>query len=255
MTIECREVGQVAVVTINRPRALNALTFSLVEDIDRTLDRVADSDVRGMVFIGEGTRAFCAGADISELPGRSLMTHRADMERGQRVFDRLAGFPLPSLAVINGLALGGGLELAMACDFRLAVPDARMGLPEIRLGVIPGYGGTQRLPRLVGEGRALELVLSGRSIDAGEAERIGLVNAVISGDPLEAALDWFSAITRHGLAAVALGRAAVRRALDVQISEGLRIEADLNTLAFQTEDAAEGLQAFLEKRPAVFRDR
>ena len=255
MTIELHEVGRVAVITINRPQALNALTFALVKDIDRTLDLVADSEARGLVFIGAGERAFCAGADVSELPGRSLMTHRADMERGQRVLDRLAGFPLPSVAVINGLALGGGLELAMACDFRLAVPAARMGLPEIRLGVIPGYGGTQRLPRLVGEGRALELVLTGRSVDAQEAERIGLVNAVISGDPLEAALEWFESVTRHGLAAVALGRAAVRRALDVPIPEGLRLEADLNTLAFQTEDAAEGLRAFLEKRPAAFRDR
>lgn len=255
MSTELKQVGHFAVITLNSPEVLNALSFSVVREIDSALDEVAAGDCRGLIFIGAGDRAFCAGADISELLGRSMMSHRADMERGQRTFDRIADLAVPSLAIINGFALGGGLELAMACDFRLATRSARMGLPEIRLGVIPGYGGTQRLPRLIGEGRALELVLSGRTVDAEEAERIGLVNRIISGDPLESGMAWFSGITRHGLAAVALGRAAVRRALDQPVSEGLRVEADLNTLAFQTADAVEGLTAFLEKRPPRFSDQ
>ena len=258
MPVRLERRGDLALATLDRPEALNALSFALVREISARLDEAAASGARGLVVTGAGDRAFCAGADISELVDRPPAARRADIERGQRVFDRLANFPVPTLAVVRGFALGGGLELAMACDFRLAAPNARMGLPEIGLGVIPGYGGTQRLPRLVGEGRALELVASGRAVDAEEAERIGLANGIVGadgGDPLEEGIAWLARVARRGLPALGLARAAVRRALDLPVGEGLKVEADLNTLAFQTEDAAEGLSAFLEKRRPKFRDR
>ncbi len=258
MSIDLSRNGDFAVITINRPEALNALSFKLLKDIANRLDEVEAQAVRGLIFIGAGERAFCAGADIAELMGRSLVDHKADMERGQRTFDRLATFKVPTLAVINGFAFGGGLELATACNLRVATPNARMGLPEIKLGVIPGYGGTQRLPRLVGEGRAMDIVLSGRAVGAEEAERIGLVNRIIcqdGGDALEAGMAYLAEITQFGLPAIGLAREAVQRALDTPVSEGLKIEADLNTIAFQTEDAVEGLTAFLEKRKPAFKDR
>jgi enoyl-CoA hydratase len=258
MSIDLSRNGDFAVITINRPEALNALSFSLVGDISNKLDEVEGQNVRGLILIGAGERAFCAGADIGELMGRPMVQERADMVRGQRTFDRLSTFKVPTLAVINGFAFGGGLELATACNLRVATPNAKMGLPEIKLGVIPGYGGTQRLPRLVGEGRAMDMVLTGRTVGAEEAERIGLVNRIIcqdGGDALEAGMAYLGEITQFGLPSIAFAREAVQRALDVPVSEGLKIEADLNTLSFQTEDAIEGLTAFLEKRKPVFKDQ
>jgi enoyl-CoA hydratase len=202
MSIDLSRNGDFAVITINRPEALNALSFSLVRDISNKLDKVENLDVRGLILIGAGERAFCAGADIGELMGRPMVQERADMVRGQRTFDRLSTFKVPTLAVINGFAFGGGLELATACNLRVATPNAKMGLPEIKLGVIPGYGGTQRLPRLVGEGRAMDMVLTGRTVGAEEAERIGLVNRIIcqdGGDALEAGMAYLGEITQFGL--------------------------------------------------------
>jgi enoyl-CoA hydratase len=257
MSIDLSENGDFAVITINRPESLNALSFNLIKDISNVLDKVETQNVRGLILIGAGERAFCAGADIAELMGRSLSQHKADMVRGQRTFDRLSTFKVPTLAVINGFAFGGGLELATACNLRVATPNAKMGLPEIKLGVIPGYGGTQRLPRLVGEGRAMDMVLTGRAVDAEEAERIGLVNRIVcreGGDPLEAGMAYLGEITGFGLPAIGFAREAVQRALDVPVGEGLKIEADLNTLSFQTDDAIEGLTAFLEKLKPTFKD-
>ncbi|MDE0808543.1 MAG: enoyl-CoA hydratase-related protein [Alphaproteobacteria bacterium] len=257
MPIDLSENGDFAVITINRPESLNALSFKLVKDISSVLDEVETSNVRGLILIGAGERAFCAGADIAELMGRSLSQQKADMVRGQQTFDRLSTFKVPTLAIINGFAFGGGLELATACNLRVATPNAKMGLPEIKLGVIPGYGGTQRLPRLVGEGRAMDMVLTGRTVGAEEAERIGLVNRIVGlegGGALEAGMAYLGEITRFGLPAIGFAREAVQRALDVPVGEGLKIEADLNTLSFQTEDAIEGLTAFLEKRKPTFKD-
>jgi enoyl-CoA hydratase len=183
------------------------------------------------------------------------MEEKAGAELGQAAFARLDRFKVPSIAAINGYAFGGGLELAMACTFRVAGPGARMGLPEIKLGLIPGYGGTQRLPRLVGEARALEMVLTGRTVTAGEALAMGLVNRVAEGDVMAAAKALAAEFTGFGLPALALARAAVTRALHTPLSEGLKIEADLSTLAYQTGDAAEGLKAFIEKRKPTFKDR
>ena len=170
-----------AVITLDRPEALNALSFEVVAEIARHIEAAEASDARALVVTGAGTRAFCAGADISELMGRSIEQEKAGAERGQRAFAKLDSLPIPSLALINGYALGGGLELAMACTFRICSPGARLGLPEIKLGLIPGYGGTQRLPRIVGEARALELVMSGRMVEAEEALAIGLVGRIVEG--------------------------------------------------------------------------
>jgi enoyl-CoA hydratase len=161
MAIELGRREEFAILTLNRPDALNALSFGLISEIGTALDEVATWDVRALLVTGAGEKAFCAGADIKELQGRDLGAQKRDAELGQRTFARLDTFPVPSVAVINGYAFGGGLELAMACTFRLATPAAKMGLPEIKLGLIPGYGGTQRLPRLVGEARALEIIMTG----------------------------------------------------------------------------------------------
>ena len=246
--------GDVAVLTLNRPEALNALSFDLIRAIGAALDETGGWDVRALIVTGSGEKAFCAGADIKELMGRSLMEEKAGAELGQRVFAKLDSLKVPSIAAINGYAFGGGLELAMACTFRIAAPKAKMGLPEIKLGLIPGYGGTQRLPRLVGEARALEMILTGRTLAAPEALAMGLVNRVAEGDLLDAAKALAGEFKGYGLPALALARTAVQRALTLPLSEGLRTEADLSTLAYRTQDAAEGLAAFVEKRTPHFRD-
>jgi len=245
-----------AVLTLDRQEALNALNFNLISDISEKLDEVSASEARGLILTGAGPKAFCAGADIKELMGRDLMAQKRGAEQGQRTFQKIADLEIPSLALINGFCFGGGLEMALACTFRLAVPKAKMGLPEIKLGLIPGYGGTQRLPRLVGEGRALDLILSGRFVGAEEAERIGLVTRLTeSDDPLAEAIAYLKAVTRFGLPALSFAKSAVTRALDLPVTEGLKVEADLSTLAYNTVDAAEGLAAFVEKRDPVFKDK
>jgi enoyl-CoA hydratase len=256
MAIELERREEFAVLTLNRPDALNALSFRLIGEIGAALDEVATWDVRALLITGAGPKSFCAGADIKELQDRGLVAQKRGAELGQRTFARLDALPVPSVAVINGYAFGGGLELAMACTFRLATPSARMGLPEIKLGLVPGYGGTQRLPRLIGEARALEMIMTGRTVDAEEGLRIGLVNRLIEDDePLAAAIAFAREFSRFSLPVLGFAREAVKRALDTPVAEGLRIEADLSTLAFQTEDAAEGMSAFAEKRRPAFRDR
>ena len=207
-----------------------------------------------MIITGAGSRAFSAGADIKELYGRSLSDNKASTLRGQRLFAQLDDIPIASIALINGYAFGGGMELALACTFRLATPNAKLGLPEIKLGLIPGYGGTIRLPRLIGESRALEIIMTGRTVDAEEAERIGMVNKVVEGDGMKASMDYAREFTCYSLPVLNLARESVKRALDNPILEGLKIESDLNTLAFQTEDSLEGMNAFVDKRDAQFKD-
>ena len=255
MPVELTYRDEFAIITLNRPEALNALSFQILRDIDAALDKVETSDARALVFIGAGDRAFCAGADIKEFANRPLAQAKRDAEYGQRTFARLDTFPISSVAIINGYAFGGGFELASACTFRLATPNAKMGLPEIKLGLIPGYGGTIRLPRLVGEARALEIIMTGRTVDAEEAAHIGMVNRVVEGDPLEAGMAFAREFTGYSLPVLNLARDAVKRALDNPVWEGLKIEADLNTLAFQTEDSIEGAAAFTEKRKADFQDK
>ena len=252
--IELIRVDEFALITLNRPDALNALSLSLIADLGRAIDDVAQSNARALLVTGAGEKAFCAGADIKELTGRSLVEQKRGAELGQRTFSKLERLPMPSIAIINGYAFGGGLELALACTLRIATRNAKMGLPEIKLGLIPGYGGTQRLPRVVGEGRAMDMILCGRTIDAEEAYRIGLVQRLIDGEPVAAGVAYAREFSRYSLPVLGFAREAVSRAVATPISEGLKIEADLSTLAFQTRDAAEGMAAFIEKRKPNFRD-
>jgi enoyl-CoA hydratase len=255
MSVELSRKDEFAVITLNRPEALNALSFEIVSEIGAAIAEAARTDARALIITGAGDRAFSAGADIKELYGRTLAENKASTLRGQRLFAQLDDIPIASIALINGYAFGGGMELALACTFRLATPNAKVGLPEIKLGLIPGYGGTIRLPRLIGEGRALELVMTGRTVAADEAERIGMVNKIVEGDPMEGAMAYAREFTCYSLPVLGLARESVKRALDVPVLEGLKIEADLNTLAFQTEDALEGMNAFVDKRQAEFKDR
>jgi enoyl-CoA hydratase len=255
MTIELKRVEEFALLTLNRPEALNALSFATLEEIGRTIDAVAKTDARALLVTGAGGKAFCAGADIKELTGRDLAAQKRGAELGQSVFAKLDRLAVPSIALVNGYAFGGGLELALACTFRLATRNARMGLPEIKLGLIPGYGGTQRLPRVVGPARALEMIMTGRTVDADEAARIGLVHRLVDGDALAAGVAFAREFSGYSLPVLAFAREAVARALDTPLTEGLKIEADLSTLAFRTADATEGMAAFIEKRKASFGDR
>jgi enoyl-CoA hydratase len=255
MSVVLARAGEAALLTLSRPEALNALSFAIIEEVGKALDEVANWPVRALIVTGAGDKAFCAGADIKELGARGLVAQKRGAELGQRVFAKLDRLPVASLAVINGYAFGGGLELALACTFRIALADAKMGLPEIKLGLIPGYGGTQRLPRLIGEARAAEMIMTGRTLTGTEAERIGLVNRLYEGDPVEAGIAFVREFAGFSLPALGFAREAVQRALDLPLSEGLRIEADLSTLAYRTEDAEEGMAAFMAKRKPQFRDR
>jgi len=253
MAIHLTRIDELALVTLDRPEVLNALNFDLLRDLGAALDQVAAGDARALLVTGTGERAFCAGADVTELIGRSLQATREGAAFGQAVFAKLDALPIPSIALINGYAFGGGLELALACTFRLATHTAKFGLPEIKLGLIPGYGGTQRLPRLIGESRALEIILTGRAVMAEEALQIALVNRLVDGDLIEAGKSFAREMTGFSLPALGFARDAVRRGLATSLEQGLEIEADLNTLAFQTADSVEGIAAFLEKRKPVFR--
>ena len=255
MTLSLTKTGNCALLTLDRPEALNALSFQIIGDIGAAIDEVARwTDVRALLVTGAGDKSFCAGADIKELRNRRLIDQKRGAELGQAVFAKLDTLPIASVALVNGYAFGGGAELALACTFRLASPKAVFGLPEVKLGLIPGYGGTQRLPRLIGEGRALEIIMTGRNVKADEAERIGLVNAVVEGDLLEAGLEFAGRFTRYSLPVLEFARRAVQRAGELPLHEGLRVEADLSTLAYRTNDAEEGMAAFEEKRKAEFKD-
>ena len=258
MPVELGRRDGAAILILNRPEALNALSFAVLREIEVRVSEiehgVEQGEVRALLVAGAGERAFCAGADVKELMGRTPLEHRQGLRFGQTLFERIADLAVPSIAVIDGFALGGGLELAMACTFRLATTAARMGLPEIKLGLVPGYGGTQRLPRLVGEANALDIVMTGRMVKADEGLSMGLVNRIVEGDPIEAGLAFAAELTGYSLPVLRLAREAVQRALDLPVHEGLKVEADLSTLSFQTGDAAEGMSAFVEKRAPGFRD-
>ena len=258
MPVELGRRDGVDILTLNRPSVLNALSFAVLREIEARVTEVeqdvADGKVRALLVAGAGGRAFCAGADVKELMGRTPLEHRRGLRFGQALFERISNLRVPSIAVIDGFALGGGLELAMACTFRLATTAARMGLPEIKLGLVPGYGGTQRLPRLVGEANALDIVMTGRMVRAEEGLSMGLVNRIVEGDAIEAGLAFAAELTGFSLPVLGLARNAVRRALDIPVHEGLEVEADIGALSYQTGDAQEGMNAFVEKRPPAFRD-
>jgi len=247
--------GDCALVILDRPAKLNALNAEMMTALSAAIAEIGESDARALLVTGAGDRAFCAGADLSEAIGRSEQEHRSSIQGGQRVFQSLANAPVPTVALVNGLALGGGLELALACDFRLAAPGAAFGLPEVKVGLLPGYGGTQRLPRLIGRTAALDLILTGETIDAERAVALGLVNRIVDGDLVDHGLEFASRMTRHSKVTVRLARDAVRLAGEVGLEEGLVAEALLSTRAYLSEDAAEGVGAFLGKRQPTFKDR
>lgn len=255
MTLQLSRRHEFAVVTLYRPAVLNALSYETLRRLDDVLDEVQASDARALLITGAGEKAFCAGADIAELGARSVGQRYEGTWLGQRTFARIEQLSIPSVALVNGYALGGGCELALACTFRLASVNAKFGLPEIKLGLVPGYGGTQRLPRLVGLSRGLEILMSGRTVEAGEAVRIGLVNEVVEGDLLAAGMRFARAFSHHSLLALRLVRDSALRGMEQTLSEGLRTEADLSTVSMLSEDGQEGVRAFVGKRPAVFKDR
>ena len=254
MAVEIDRIDEVVLIKFNRPEALNALNFDIIRELGQAFDEIAKSDARVLIITGEGNKSFCAGADIKELLGRPLMEQKRGAELGQQVFSKLDSLPMPSIALINGYAFGGGLELALACTFRLATANAKVGLPEVKLGLIPGYGGTQRLPRVVGEARALEMIMTGRTVSAQEALDLGLVSRILGDDPLSESLEFARSFSGYSLPVLGFIRGAVTRAQNVSLHEGLKIEADLSTLAYQMEDSIEGMTAFIEKRPAQFED-
>jgi len=247
----------VAVVTLNRPQVLNALNRTMLRELDRAMiELAADDGVRVVIVTGAGEKAFVAGADITELAAAASVSARAFGLAGQRVFNRIEALGKPVIAAVNGFALGGGCELAMACTLRIAADTARFGQPEINLGTIPGYSGTQRLARLVGKGRALELLLTGAPVPAVEAERIGLVNRVVPAAALMSEARVLAAkLAAQAPAATRYVLDAVNRGLDMPLAEASAFEAALFGLAAATDDMREGTAAFLEKRKPVFRGR
>ena len=254
LIVERRE--RVAIVTINRPKKLNALNIQTREEGARVLEELRnDESVRVVIFTGAGDKAFVAGADIAEFEGRTALTQR-DVMLGRSLFTAIDTFPKPVIAMVNGYCLGGGCELALACDIRIASETASFGQPEINLGIIPGGGGTQRLTRLIGEGKAMELILTGDIINAQTAYNLGLVNAVVPAADLEAkTLEMANRIAEKSPVALSLAKEAVKLASRSNLDEGLRREVDLFALCFSSEDKIEGVQAFLEKRKPIFKGK
>jgi enoyl-CoA hydratase len=245
----------VALLQIARPEALNALDARLLDELEAAFSSLRDDPETGAVIVtGAGEKAFVAGADIKELATLDGVAGRAKSLRGQQVFSQIESLPKPVIAAVNGYCLGGGCELALACHIRIASENARFGQPEVKLGLIPGYGGTQRLPRLVGQGRALELLLTGDVVDAREADRIGLVNRVVpENELLPYCRELANKIMANAPYALSLVLEAVRAGASMPLERALLVEAGLFGLACATEDMKEGTKAFLEKRKPVFR--
>jgi len=246
-----------AFITINRPEVMNALSNALTEELGQVFAEVEkDEGIRVLIITGAGEKAFMAGADIKELQERDFVLGRKQTRRRQEVFNMLAEMPIPVIAAINGFALGAGLEMAIACTLRIASTNAKMGSPEVNLGIIPGDGATQRLPRLVGFGRAMELVLTGGMIDAEEAYRIGLVNKIVPPENLmEEVKKVANIIASKSPLAIQYAKEAVSRSLEVGIYEGMAHESYLHALVCATEDKKEGVAAFLEKRKAQYKGK
>ena len=244
-------------ITIDRPKVRNALNAQTVAEIGRAFEAARDdASVRCVIVTGAGDKAFVAGADINELATMTPITGKATSESGQGVFRAIERFPKPVIAAVNGFALGGGCELALACHIRIASENAQLGLPEVTLGIIPGYGGTQRMARLLGKGKALELILTGDRIGAAEAERIGLVNKVVPADQLMSTAETMGrTIASRGPLAVRAAIEAVMSGSEMPFDEGQFLEATLFGLLASSEDMKEGMAAFLEKRTANFQGK
>ncbi|HZY65865.1 MAG TPA: enoyl-CoA hydratase-related protein [Rubrobacteraceae bacterium] len=243
----------IVLLTIDRQEKLNALNPQVTEEIGQALLDVEQDEPRAIIVTGAGDRSFVAGADISEMSRMAPLGAKRFTEVGHAAMALLDRSPVPTIAAINGFALGGGCELALACDIRIAAENALFGFPEVGLGILPGMGGTQRLPRLIGPALAKELIFTGRRIDAAEAKEIGLVNRVVpQGEALNVARELAAEISANGPVAVRHAKTAANRALDVDLVSGLEYEADQFALLFATEDAREGMDAFMEKRQPQF---
>ncbi len=248
--------NRIATLTVNRPDKLNALNDATIAELGQAIDEVrARDDIAGLIVTGAG-RAFIAGADISELSSQTPTIAKTRAQNGQSVFRRFETSPKPVIAAVNGFALGGGCELALACHIRIASEKAKFGQPEVKLGTCPGFGGTQRLSRLIGKGRAIQLITTAEMIDAQEAYRIGLVNKVVPPDDLmTATLEMMNTILANAPLAVALCIEAIDHGLEMSLDEGLVLEANHFGLLAATEDMTEGMKAFLEKRAPAFKGR
>lgn len=256
-TLTYEKKDNIGILRISRPAKLNALSQELTEELERFLDEVEmDAELRVLVITGAGDKAFVAGADINELVERDAIKGRDVSRFRQALFARIENLPFPVIGAVNGYALGGGLELALACNIRIASEKAQFGAPEVKLGIIPGDGGTQRLPRLVGLGRAMELILTGDFIDASEAHRIGLVNRVV---PHEELMDNVMALAQKIASrpplAVKFAKESVNRSQEGDTASGYALESYLHALSCATEDKAEGVAAFLEKRKGNFKGK
>lgn len=248
--------NEIAIVTINRPKSLNALNSETLTELNETFKDIENrKDVKVVILTGSGEKSFVAGADISEMVNATPQEGRKMGMLAFEAFKRLEDMPQVTIAAVNGFALGGGCEISMACDIRVASKNAKFGQPEVGLGILPGFGGTQRLPRLVGKGRAKELIFTTDMIDAEEAYRIGLANKVVEqAELIDYCKDMARKIISKGSYAVSLAKQAINVGLDVDLASGLQVEANLFGLSFATEDKKEGMTAFLEKRKADFKD-
>jgi enoyl-CoA hydratase len=255
--VKFEKKNKIAYVTIDRPKVLNALNMATMQELEQVFtDLAADTDARVVILTGGGEKAFVAGADINELAKNNPVEAKAYTHRGQAVLDLIENLGKPVIACINGFALGGGCEIAMACTMRLASENAKLGQPEVKLGIIPGYGGTQRLPRLVGKGVAMQMVLTGDMISAQEAHRIGLVNEVLPADKLMARAEEIAGkIIGMAPLAIQYCMEAVNQGTNMSLADGLFLEATLFSICCATEDKKEGTTAFLEKRAANFQGK
>jgi enoyl-CoA hydratase/carnithine racemase len=256
-TVTYEKKGPIAYVTMNRPKVLNALNHAALADLRAAFEDARDDEsIRGVILTGAGDKSFIAGADINEVATDTPVQAEEKTRRGHALMDLIENLGKPVIAAVNGFALGGGCEAALACTIRLASATAKFGLPEVKLGIIPGYGGTQRLPRLVGKGVAMQLILSGAMIDAAEAYRVGLVNEVISAPELigraEAILNEIGA---NAPLSIRYAITAINKGMETSLAEGLIFESTFVAICTSTEDKKEGTSAFLEKRPAKFQGR
>ena len=247
--------GGIATITFNRPKALNALNGALLGELSQALDEIsADEDIRALVLTGAGDKSFVAGADITELATFNSLSAKHFAQKGHRIIQKLQQFPIAVIAAVNGFALGGGTEIAIACDFIYASENAKFGQPEINLGVIPGFGGTQRLPRLIGTNMAKELIFTGKMLSAAEALQIGLANKVVPQEQLmEEVMKTAGQIASKGKVSMREAKQAINRGMDVDLGTGCGIEIDAFAISFASSDAKEGTTAFVEKRKAEFK--
>ncbi|MDF2882124.1 MAG: 3-hydroxybutyryl-CoA dehydratase [Clostridiaceae bacterium] len=247
---------EIALVKINRPKALNALNNDTLSDLNKIFDCIKEDDsVRGVIITGEG-KGFVAGADIVQMQGYKSIEGRKYAAFAQMIFNKIESLEKPVISAVNGYALGGGCELSLSCDIRIASTKAVFGQPEVGLGVIPCFGGTQRLPRLIGSGIAKELIYTGRQIMSEEALSVGLVNKVVEPELLiEEAMNMMKAILKNASLAIGFAKVAINRGLEMDIDNGLELEKDIAALSFATDDKDEGMKAFIEKRPAVFKNK